>query len=97
MRPVDVDESEYFLDLALVKDQVASFEHILQLHDIQGPGLVGVELLENMLDLEVSLSLGLIKKVLLWEAARVTLLEPLQGVVVLKLLRGVKGLSKVGP
>ena len=97
MRPVDVDESEYFLDLALVKDQVASFEHILQFHDIQGPGLIGVELLENMLDLEVSLSLGLIKKVLLWEAARVTLLQPLQGVMVLKLLRGVKGLSEVGP
>ena len=97
MRPVDVDESEYFLDLALVKDQVASFEHILQLHHIQGPGLVGVELLENVLDLEVSLSLGLIKKVLLWEAARVTLLQPLQGVMVLKLLRGVKGLSEVGP
>jgi hypothetical protein len=50
-----------------------------------------------MLDLEVPLPFGLIKKVLLWEAARVTLLEPLQGVVVLKLLRGVKGLSKVGP
>jgi hypothetical protein len=97
MRPVDVDESEYFLDLALVKDQVASFEHILQLHDIQGPRLVGVELLENMLDLEVPLPFGLIKKVLLWEAARVTLLQPLQGVVVLQLLRGVKGLSEVGP
>ena len=97
MRPVDVNESEYFLNLTLVKDQVASFEHILQLHDIQGPRLVGVELLENMLNLEVPLPFGLIKKVLLCEAARVTLLEPLQGVMVLKLLRGVRGLREVGP
>ena len=74
MRPVDIDESEYFLYLALVKDQVTSFEHMLQLHDIEGSRLIGVELLENMLDLEVPLSLGLIKKVLLWEAARITLL-----------------------
>ena len=65
MRPVYVDKSEYFLNLALVKDQIASFEHILQLHDIEGPRLIGVKLLEDMLDLEVPLSLGLIKKVLL--------------------------------
>ena len=97
MRPVDIDESEYFLYLALVKDQVASFDHMLQLHDIEGPRLIGVELLENMLDLEVPLSLGLIEKVLLWEAARVALLQPLERVMVLELLRGVWGLSEDSP
>ena len=94
MRPVDIDDSEYFLYLTLVKDQVASFEHMLQLHDIEGSRLISVELLENMLDLEVSLSLGLIKKVLLWKAARITLLQPLEGVMVLELLRGVRGLRE---
>ena len=97
MRPVDIDESEYFLYLALVKDQVASFEHMLQLHDIEGPRLIGVKLLENMLDLEVPLSLSLIEKVLLWEAARVALLQPLEGVMVLELLRGVRGLREDTP
>lgn len=92
MRPVYVDKSEYFLYLALVKDQIASFEHILQLHDIEGPRLIGVKLLEDMLDLEVPLSLGLIKKVLLCEAARITLLQPLESVMVLELLRGLRGL-----
>jgi hypothetical protein len=67
---------------------------MLQLHDIEGSRLISVELLENMLDLEVSLSLGLIKKVLLWKAARITLLQPLEGVMVLELLRGVRGLRE---
>lgn len=92
MRPVYIDKSKYFLYLALVKDQIASFEHILQLHDIEGPRLIGVKLLEDMLDLEVPLSLSLIKKVLLCEAARITLLQPLEGVMVLELLRGLRGL-----
>jgi hypothetical protein len=70
---------------------------MLQLHDIEGPRLISVELLENMLDLEVPLSLSLIEKVLLWEAARVALLQPLEGVMVLELLRGVRGLSEDTP
>jgi hypothetical protein len=70
---------------------------MLQLHDIEGPRLISVELLENMLDLEVPLPFSLIKKVLLWEAARVALLQPLEGVMVLELLRGVRGLSEDTP
>jgi hypothetical protein len=70
---------------------------MLQLHDIEGARLIGVELLENMLDLEVPLSLSLIEKVLLWEAARVALLQPLERVMVLELLRGVRGLREDTP
>ena len=70
---------------------------MLQLHDIEGARLIGVELLENMLDLEVPLSLSLIEKVLLWEAARVALLQPLERVMVFELLRGVRGLHEDTP
>ena len=71
------------LYLALVKYQIAAFEHVLKLHHIQSPRIVSVELLKNVLDLKVTLPFCLIEEIFLWEAARITLLEPLERVMIL--------------
>ena len=75
-RSIRVQDLKYFLNLFLLKHEVTLLKQHLKFSHIQSSRAVCVKLFENFLYSKISLSLCLIKTVLIGHLRRITLLKP---------------------